>query len=262
VEHLNKKHGYLNTSPKDLKAYRSQVSSKFDKKCIFRQCSEEFDSWKERIDHLAKHLEEPWDISEWRGESGDEAVAGDDEESMDISSQPSDSDAESEAGGDTSEMEFEDFDDTFHFSHGSDFGGYSSTDGFHPAFERESNHISGGLLSILTPPYTNASTQSRFPKPPLKPIDNLPLSPGSDVTTFGKFTKPPLKPVDPQASLRGSTQPKPDLPSLKRTEVLAGPTMQDVSTGKFSKPPLKPVDPAKGPAAFDPFTGDCITRRA
>jgi len=64
--HLRKRHGCTDLSEEDLDAFHSPIPSLFDRRCILRKCGKRFRTWRERIDHIAKELEAPWTISEWR----------------------------------------------------------------------------------------------------------------------------------------------------------------------------------------------------
>ncbi|MCJ1240007.1 hypothetical protein MMC14_008007 [Varicellaria rhodocarpa] len=94
-EHLTKKHPVMDVTEGDVGSARFTVDSKFSRKCIFRDCNEEFDGWKGRIDHLAEHMVTEWDISQWR-DSADESNArreettDDDSSDSDLSSSDSD----------------------------------------------------------------------------------------------------------------------------------------------------------------------------
>ena len=78
----------------------------FETQCIFRNCDYSFISWRDRIDHVAKHFKTPWKGTEWR-----EACAGQkaikksktmaeqsaNSSSSDLSSSESDSDSDKES---------------------------------------------------------------------------------------------------------------------------------------------------------------------
>ena len=62
--HLRKRHGYNTTSEEDLDSFYFPIPSLFDRRCILRKCGKRFKTWRQRIDHIAKELEGPWNISD------------------------------------------------------------------------------------------------------------------------------------------------------------------------------------------------------
>ena len=64
--HLIKQHGYIQVTNQDLRESRFPINSLFSRQCIFQNCDECFEDWKERTNHIAKEFEEPWDIAQWR----------------------------------------------------------------------------------------------------------------------------------------------------------------------------------------------------
>ena len=94
-EHLAKKHPVMDVTDEDVRSARLTVDSKFSRKCIFRDCNEEFDGWKGRIDHLAEHMVTKWDISQWRNSADEsnetrEETTDDDSSDSELSSSDSD----------------------------------------------------------------------------------------------------------------------------------------------------------------------------
>ena len=66
LNHLSTQHPGLDTSPRDIENCYVEMESNFDKHCIFSSCDHIFQSWKERINHIGKHFQRPWKMSEWR----------------------------------------------------------------------------------------------------------------------------------------------------------------------------------------------------
>lgn len=64
--HLSKHHDCKNVLDAELRKYHIHVDSIFDRHCIFQDCEEHFNNWRERIDHIAKEFESPWDMSQWK----------------------------------------------------------------------------------------------------------------------------------------------------------------------------------------------------
>ncbi|MCJ1387270.1 hypothetical protein MMC18_000110 [Xylographa bjoerkii] len=64
--HIRKCHKHTAVSKQKLEECHFDIDSLFDKYCIFRRCNEYFPDWRDRIDHIAKELEGPWDIADWR----------------------------------------------------------------------------------------------------------------------------------------------------------------------------------------------------
>ena len=78
--HLAKAHGLRDIAGNDIDANCLPIASRFSRRCLFQDCSEVLDTWKTRIDHLAKHFVKPWDVSEWRNLENDAMYFSDDEE--------------------------------------------------------------------------------------------------------------------------------------------------------------------------------------
>ena len=66
ANHLRKQHGYTEVSNDELENSFLPIKSKFNKQCILRSCDIILRTWKQRINHIAKELEKPWDITDWR----------------------------------------------------------------------------------------------------------------------------------------------------------------------------------------------------
>ena len=66
LKHLSTHHPGLVTSSRDIENCYVEMESNFDKHCIFSSCDHIFQSWKERINHIGKHFQRPWKMSEWR----------------------------------------------------------------------------------------------------------------------------------------------------------------------------------------------------
>ena len=64
--HLRKCHEYGKVLEQDLQSCWFAIDSLFDRRCIFKNCSEQFRDWKDRIDHVAKELETDWVPTDWR----------------------------------------------------------------------------------------------------------------------------------------------------------------------------------------------------
>ena len=106
-KHLSSEHRGVSIRKRDLAAYSTPIKHNYSKYCIFRDCHEKFSSWKERIDHIADHLEGPWHMSEWK-DPEDEAENSADTETSDSE----DSDSDTVSDGDDSE-DFKDSDDSY-----------------------------------------------------------------------------------------------------------------------------------------------------
>ena len=63
---MTKKHPDREPTIGRLHCCRKQMNAKFDERCIFQDCQVRFLSWKNRIDHIAKHFLRPWTEAEWR----------------------------------------------------------------------------------------------------------------------------------------------------------------------------------------------------
>ena len=48
------------------------MNSDFEKYCVFTFCDQIFHGWKERINHIGAHLQDPWGMSEWRDKNEEE----------------------------------------------------------------------------------------------------------------------------------------------------------------------------------------------
>ena len=109
--HVRKCHDHPKISKIELMNSRHDIDSQFDKHCIFRKCNELFSNWKDRIDHIAKELEGPWHIVDWRDmdkETGDRESRhrtdtdsdsdSDDSDASDGGSDSSDSDHDNDQG--------------------------------------------------------------------------------------------------------------------------------------------------------------------
>lgn len=78
------------------------IKSNFSRHCIFRSCDDKFKDWKERTDHIADHLKDPWDMSQWRDpdETEDSESSGSDASESDDSESDADSSDDSEGSDD------------------------------------------------------------------------------------------------------------------------------------------------------------------
>jgi hypothetical protein len=102
--HLRKRHGYQTTSEEDLDAFHFNIPSLFDRRCILRKCGKRFRTWRERIDHVAKELEAPWTISEWRDTDEDNNPAElSDSQAPALEGEQTDEDGSSSSDSDSSE---------------------------------------------------------------------------------------------------------------------------------------------------------------
>ncbi|KAL9118450.1 MAG: hypothetical protein Q9187_005002 [Circinaria calcarea] len=63
--HLTKRHGIVPTN-EHFETCHFLIESEFPRICIFRNCSTEFETWSERVDHITEHMRRPWTFSEWR----------------------------------------------------------------------------------------------------------------------------------------------------------------------------------------------------
>ena len=85
--HLTNDHEYAHPTDAEIEACCMPIESNFDKSCIFRQCETRFNTWKERINHIANHLRRPWNMFQWRDPDHNvdniEDAEGSDEESLD-----------------------------------------------------------------------------------------------------------------------------------------------------------------------------------
>ena len=71
--HLTQEHPNSSSSEQYIAARCVQIASNFSEKCIFRQCEAKFKDWSTRIDHIADHLKDAWDFSQWRDSDDDMA---------------------------------------------------------------------------------------------------------------------------------------------------------------------------------------------
>lgn len=108
INHVSNHHSGLGTTPQDIDDCCVEMRSNFDKHCIFRSCDQIFHSWKQRINHIGKHLRGPWHMSDWRDmdeEAKDTDVTdaseseSDDSESDDMGSESDSDDTEDGAPG-------------------------------------------------------------------------------------------------------------------------------------------------------------------
>ncbi|MCJ1411050.1 hypothetical protein MMC19_005138 [Ptychographa xylographoides] len=64
--HLMGKHDYSDVLSEAIRRCALSIDSQYPRMCILQSCETTLHPWKNRIDHIAKHMEEPWDMSEWR----------------------------------------------------------------------------------------------------------------------------------------------------------------------------------------------------
>ncbi|MCJ1245017.1 hypothetical protein MMC30_002218 [Trapelia coarctata] len=64
--HLKPCHDQQNVGQQEIKASFLPIRSRFSKECLFHGCSQRLSTWKDRVDHLAKHFAQQWDGSQWR----------------------------------------------------------------------------------------------------------------------------------------------------------------------------------------------------
>ena len=64
--HMKKKHPDHEPTDERLLSCRQPANSEFDERCIFQDCQTRFQTWSERIDHMAEHFHRPWTEAEWR----------------------------------------------------------------------------------------------------------------------------------------------------------------------------------------------------
>ncbi|MCJ1388650.1 hypothetical protein MMC18_001499 [Xylographa bjoerkii] len=76
-DHLINCHEYKKVTNEDYKASYMPISSRYPKTCHFPGCPARFDEWKDRIDHIAGHYKESYDMSTWV-ELKDESREGED----------------------------------------------------------------------------------------------------------------------------------------------------------------------------------------
>ena len=108
--HLKKRHAREHVDQEEIKASCLPIKSQFSKKCLFQGCSQKLSTWKDRIDHLAKHFSKEWDGSRWRPTADDDVdnenyekdAVDTDDEASDFSSSDSPSDNDS-SDSDTSD---------------------------------------------------------------------------------------------------------------------------------------------------------------
>ncbi|KAG8530685.1 uncharacterized protein KY384_004040 [Bacidia gigantensis] len=94
--HVSKEHADMELSEKEIAASSSPIKSNFNPTCIFRNCPITFRDWNERINHIADHFQNPWNMSQWREpDSEDDA----DEQSAGVSDGSSSSDSSDEDSG-------------------------------------------------------------------------------------------------------------------------------------------------------------------
>ncbi|MCJ1377504.1 hypothetical protein MMC17_000599 [Xylographa soralifera] len=90
-KHMKYYHKHSTITTEEFKKAHLKIDGPFPRRCPFRTCDErhqDFQDWKERIDHLAGHFRGPWIESDWRvvpvkGEDddpGDEDPSTDDED--------------------------------------------------------------------------------------------------------------------------------------------------------------------------------------
>ncbi|MCJ1399731.1 hypothetical protein MMC11_002933 [Xylographa trunciseda] len=68
-KHMEDYHNPFTITAEDFKMAHLKIDGPFPRKCPFRTCDErhqDFQDWKERIDHLAGHFRGPWIESDWR----------------------------------------------------------------------------------------------------------------------------------------------------------------------------------------------------
>ena len=65
-DHLKKLHPNIKITQRHVVDCCKELKSNFDRSCVFKDCEESFESWDDRVDHIANHLKDAWHISQWR----------------------------------------------------------------------------------------------------------------------------------------------------------------------------------------------------